>query len=38
MKVMRKPQRRERMLTGSAVLKPLKRMNEAQSVAVVNVT
>lgn len=35
---MRKPQRREIVFTGSEVLKPRKRMNEAHSVAVVNVT
>jgi hypothetical protein len=35
---MRKPQIKERVLTGSVVLKPLKRMNEAQRVAVVKVT
>ena len=38
MKVTRKPQMRESVLTASVVLKPLKRINEAQSVAVVNVT
>lgn len=38
MKVTRKPQRRESVLTTSVVLKPLKRMKEAQRVAVVNVT
>jgi hypothetical protein len=37
-KVTRKPQRRERVLTGSAVLKPWNRMKEAQRVAVVKVT
>jgi hypothetical protein len=37
-KVTRKPLRRERVLTGSVVLKPEKRMKEAQRVAVVNVT
>lgn len=37
-KVTRKPQRRESVLIGSVVLKPLYRMNEAQSVAVVKVT
>lgn len=37
-KVTRKPQSRERVLTISVVLKPLKRMKEAQRVAVVNVT
>ena len=35
---MRKPQRREMVFTASEVLKPRKRMKEAQSVAVVNVT
>jgi hypothetical protein len=37
-KVTRKPQSNESVLTGSVVLKPLKRMKEAQSVAVVKVT
>jgi hypothetical protein len=37
-KVTRKPQIKDRVLTGSVVLKPLNRMKEAQSVAVVNVT
>jgi hypothetical protein len=36
--MMRKPHRREMVFTGSVVLKPLKRMKEAQSVAVVKVT
>lgn len=35
---MRKPQRREMVLTGSVVLKPWKRMKEAHRVAVVKVT
>jgi hypothetical protein len=35
---MRKPQINDNVLTASVVLKPPKRMNEAQSVAVVNVT
>ena len=34
----RNPLIRERVLTASVVLKPLKRMKEAQSVAVVKVT
>jgi len=34
----RKPHRREMVFMAEVVLKPLKRMNEAQSVAVVNVT
>jgi hypothetical protein len=37
-KVTRKPQRREMVLMASVVLKPLKRMKEAQRVAVVKVT
>jgi hypothetical protein len=37
-KMTRKPQRREIVFTGSEVLKPLKRMNEAHRVNVVNVT
>lgn len=37
-KVTKKPQIREIVLTVSVVLKPPKRMNEAQRVAVVNVT
>lgn len=36
--VTKKPQSSERVLTGSLVLKPEKRMKEAQRVAVVNVT
>lgn len=36
--IIRKPQSSEMVLTASVVLKPLNRMNEAQSVAVVNVT
>lgn len=36
--VTRKPDRRERVFVTSVVLKPLKRMKDAQSVAVVNVT
>jgi hypothetical protein len=36
--VTKNPQSSERVLTGSFVLNPLKRMKEAQSVAVVNVT
>lgn len=35
---MRKPQRREIVLTGDVVLKPRKRMKEAISVKVVKVT
>ena len=38
MNVTRKPQRRERVFVTSVVLKPLKRMKEAQRVAVVKVT
>lgn len=37
-KVTRKPQSSDSVLTGSVVLKPLNKMNEAQRVAVVNVT
>jgi hypothetical protein len=37
-KMVRKPQRREIVLTALVVLKPPNRINEAQSVAVVNVT
>jgi hypothetical protein len=36
--VTRKPQISDNVLTVSLVLKPLKRMNEAQRVAVVKVT
>lgn len=36
--MIRKPQRSEMVLTGSVVLKPWKRMNEAIRVAVVKVT
>lgn len=35
---MRKPQRSEIVFTGSEVLKPRKRMNDAHRVAVVKVT
>ena len=35
MKMMRKPQMRDRVLTASVVLKPWKRMAEAMIVAVV---
>ena len=38
MKMTRNPVRREIVLTASEVLKPPKRINEATSVAVVNVT
>ena len=38
MKIMRNPQSRDIVLTASVVLNPLKRMNEAQRVAVVKVT
>ena len=38
MKMVRKPQRREMVLTASVVLKPRKRMNEAVRVQVVKVT
>jgi len=37
-KMMRKPQRSEIVLIASVVLKPWKRMKEASSVKVVNVT
>lgn len=36
--MMRKPQRREMVLTGSLVLNPRKRTNDAMRVAVVKVT
>lgn len=38
MKMTRKPHRSEMVLTASVVLKPLKRMNDATRVDVVNVT
>jgi len=38
LKMVRKPQRREMVLTVSVVLKPLKRMKEATRVKVVKVT
>lgn len=38
MKVVKKPHRSDRVFTGSFVLKPLKRMKDAQRVAVVKVT
>lgn len=38
MKVTKKPHNSESVLTGSVVLKPLKRMKDAQRVAVVKVT
>jgi hypothetical protein len=37
-KIVRKPQRREMVLTASVVLKPRKRMKEAMRVKVVKVT
>jgi hypothetical protein len=37
-KIVRKPQRREMVLTASVVLKPRKRMKEAVRVQVVKVT
>lgn len=38
MKVTKNPQSKESVLTGSLVLNPVKRINEAQRVAVVKVT